>query len=40
MNIHVVRPANTYGPGLTIWDKRVIAEFIKKALYQKKIKSS
>ena len=37
MNIHVVRPANTYGPGLTIWDKRVIAEFIKKALYQKKI---
>ena len=37
LNIHVVRPAITYGPGLTILVKQVIAEFIRKALYDKKI---
>lgn len=35
--IYIVRPAHTYGPGQSIYDKRAISEFIKKALLKKKI---
>ena len=35
--IYIVRPANTYGPGLQLNDKRVVAEFIKKAKLDRKI---
>ncbi|SHI63048.1 NAD-dependent epimerase/dehydratase family protein [Lutispora thermophila] len=35
--IKIVRPFNVYGPGLRIDDKRVISDFFKGALYDKKI---
>ncbi len=35
--IYVVRPAHTYGPGISVKDKRAMAEFIKKAIYKRKI---
>ena len=37
LSIYVVRPAHTYGPGISYLDKRAIAEFTYKAIYKKKI---
>ncbi len=37
-NIKIVRISVTYGPGLPLDDKRVLSEFIKKALVEKNIK--
>ena len=37
-NIKIVRISHTYGPGLDINDRRVMSEFIKKALTKKRIK--
>ena len=38
LNIFVVRPAHTYGPGLSLKDKRAMSEFMKKGIKDKIIK--
>lgn len=38
LKIYIARVFHTYGPGITASDKRVIADFIKMALFKRKIK--